>query len=151
MCEECGCGQSTSICPECGAGTILIDGETICPSCGAVPHSHGGPDHDHEHEHPHTHNHQHPHAHDHAHEHEHTTDAATKAGGACTEDVDKLRILLPHWIEHNEGHSAGFRTWAHSAREAGLESVAAKIEAAAIQMEACNQVLSTALDDLKGR
>ena len=27
-------------------------------------------------------------------------------------DIDKLRMLIPHWIEHNEGHAAEFRKWA---------------------------------------
>ena len=25
---------------------------------------------------------------------------------------DKLRALLPHWIEHNAGHAADFHLWA---------------------------------------
>jgi hypothetical protein len=33
-------------------------------------------------------------------------------------DVDKLRVLLPHWIEHNDEHSAEFREWAQRAGEA---------------------------------
>jgi hypothetical protein len=33
-------------------------------------------------------------------------------------DADKLRVLLPHWIEHNDEHSAEFREWALRAGEA---------------------------------
>jgi hypothetical protein len=33
-------------------------------------------------------------------------------------DIDKLRVLLPHWIEHNDEHSAEFRAWALRAGEA---------------------------------
>jgi hypothetical protein len=33
-------------------------------------------------------------------------------------DIDKLRVLLPHWIEHNDEHSAEFREWALRAGEA---------------------------------
>ena len=29
-------------------------------------------------------------------------------------DVDKLRVLLPHWIEHNQGHGAEFFRWAET-------------------------------------
>jgi hypothetical protein len=29
-------------------------------------------------------------------------------------DVDKLRVLLPHWIEHNHGHGAEFFRWAET-------------------------------------
>ena len=30
-------------------------------------------------------------------------------------DVKKLRVLLPHWIEHNGEHASGFRNWAERA------------------------------------
>lgn len=33
-------------------------------------------------------------------------------------DIDKLRVLLPHWIEHNDEHSTEFREWAQRAGEA---------------------------------
>ncbi len=26
-------------------------------------------------------------------------------------DLEKLRVMLPHWIEHNLGHSAEFSQW----------------------------------------
>lgn len=33
-------------------------------------------------------------------------------------DIDKLRVLLPHWIEHNDEHSAEFQEWAGRAGNA---------------------------------
>lgn len=27
-------------------------------------------------------------------------------------DLEKLRVMLPHWIEHNQGHGAEFSQWA---------------------------------------
>ena len=27
-------------------------------------------------------------------------------------DLDKLRVMLPHWIEHNQGHATEFSQWA---------------------------------------
>ena len=134
MCEECGCGQSSAVCPECGANMILIDGEPVCPACGGKPQA------DHAHHHAHGHDEHHHHAGGHAHHDEHDRQSA--------ENLTRLRLLVPHWIEHNQDHAMGFRDWAQAAREAGLDSVASKIEAAAIQMEACSQILSLALDDL---
>ena len=58
---------------------------------------------------------------------------------------DKLRTLLPHWIEHNAEHVAEFRLWAGLAGEAETD-----IEAAAVLMEAANQVLAEALEKLGG-
>lgn len=27
-------------------------------------------------------------------------------------DLEKLRVMLPHWIEHNQGHGEEFAQWA---------------------------------------
>ena len=60
-------------------------------------------------------------------------------------EVDKLRVLIPHWIEHNEEHAAEFRRWAE---EAG--SAAEDILDAADSMSRVNQSLAIALDKLGG-
>lgn len=60
-------------------------------------------------------------------------------------DRDKLRALLPHWIEHNTAHAVEFRRWAELAGEA-----AADVESAAGQMEAANKALTLALEKLGG-
>ena len=39
-------------------------------------------------------------------------------------DVDKLRMLLPDWIEHNAEHAAQFQEWAERVRRAGEDSAA---------------------------
>jgi len=33
-------------------------------------------------------------------------------------ELEKLRVLLPHWIEHNDEHAAQFREWAPRAGQA---------------------------------
>jgi hypothetical protein len=71
--------------------------------------------------------------------------------GATSDELAKLRVLLPHWIEHNGEHAERFREWAGKAREMGLEEVARQIEKAVGQMMACNEALAAALEVLKGR
>jgi hypothetical protein len=56
-------------------------------------------------------------------------------------EKDKLRILLPHWIEHN----AEFREWAEKAGEAKQN-----ILDAAAQMEGANRALEAALEQMGG-
>ena len=63
---------------------------------------------------------------------------------ATMSDQDKLRALLPHWIEHNAEHAAEFRRWATAAGAA-----AADVEEAAACMEAANDALSAALQKLQ--
>jgi len=33
-------------------------------------------------------------------------------------DPDKLRVLLPHWIEHTDEHAGEFRGWARKVQPA---------------------------------
>lgn len=60
-------------------------------------------------------------------------------------EVDKLRMLIPHWIEHNLEHAAELRRWAGQAGDA-----AADIEAAAEAMLQANRALEDALAKLGG-
>ncbi len=59
------------------------------------------------------------------------------------EDVEKLRILIPHWIEHNAEHAAEFERWARAGCP-GCEHILQ----AAHYMEAANQALYAALEAL---
>ena len=63
-------------------------------------------------------------------------------------DQDKLRALLPHWIEHNSDHATEFRQWAEKARAAGRDEVAQEIETAAQELDCVNKTLSAALRKL---
>lgn len=40
-------------------------------------------------------------------------------------EIAKLRVLLPHWIEHNGDHAREFRQWAGRAGPAEMHIVAA--------------------------
>jgi len=60
-------------------------------------------------------------------------------------EIDKLRVLIPHWIKHNEEHANEFRDWAKQSGEASHE-----IFAAADQMVQINEVLEAALKKLGG-
>jgi hypothetical protein len=61
------------------------------------------------------------------------------------DEMDKLRALIPHWIDHNEGHAEEFRNWSTKAGDAAQD-----IEDAATRMEAANDALREALIQLGG-
>jgi hypothetical protein len=63
---------------------------------------------------------------------------------------EKLRALLPRWIEHNAEHAAEFRLWAEKARAAGQKEVAEEIDTAAKELGWVNEALSAALQKLGG-
>jgi hypothetical protein len=65
-------------------------------------------------------------------------------------DIEKLRALLPHWIEHNEEHAAEFERWAKVAASAAHGEAAELIRLAANEMGRANAALQHALDELGG-
>jgi hypothetical protein len=60
-------------------------------------------------------------------------------------EVEKLRVLLSHWMEHNDEHAAEFRRWADQAGPAAPD-----VLAAAERMGQVNQALAAALAKLGG-
>ncbi|MFB3881643.1 MAG: hypothetical protein ACE149_10285 [Armatimonadota bacterium] len=64
------------------------------------------------------------------------------------EASDRLAHLLPHWMEHNEGHIAQLLEWAGKARAEGMGEVAEAIEAAAAAMGEAKAKLTEAAERL---
>jgi len=60
-------------------------------------------------------------------------------------EMDKLRVLLPHWIEHNGEHAAEFRDWAERAGPAREELLRA-----AAALEESTRALRRALEAVGG-
>ncbi|HEY84496.1 MAG TPA: hypothetical protein G4N96_05205 [Chloroflexi bacterium] len=60
-------------------------------------------------------------------------------------DQEKLRVLIPHWIEHNHEHADEFRRWAEQAGDAAPD-----IQAAAEAITRANESLAAALKKLGG-
>lgn len=60
-------------------------------------------------------------------------------------EIEKLRVLLPHWIEHNGEHAEEFRD--HGGRTG---KVGERLLAAAQLLEEANAELQAALDALGG-
>jgi hypothetical protein len=65
-------------------------------------------------------------------------------------DIEKLQILLDHWIDHNHSHEAEMDKWRKVAAEAGQKEAAAKIREAIAAMRETDQALSKALESLGG-
>ncbi len=66
------------------------------------------------------------------------------------EEIKKLRVLLPHWIEHNTGHESDCAKWSEIARRHGQEKVADYIDEAVQAMREVNRLLHKALDEAGG-
>jgi hypothetical protein len=64
--------------------------------------------------------------------------------------IKKLRVLLPHWIEHNNNHIAEFRKWENEARAESGKEVSLLLEKAISDMEGAGKSLSEALEKVGG-
>ncbi len=65
-------------------------------------------------------------------------------------DIEKLRVLLPHWLEHNASHAEDYRAWIERARAAGADHVAEHLAAAVEKLAGVNRDLQGALEHLGG-
>ncbi|MDO9041881.1 MAG: hypothetical protein Q7U64_06005 [Desulfocapsaceae bacterium] len=66
------------------------------------------------------------------------------------EQMEKLRVLLPHWIGHNRGHVEECGKWSVLARQAGEEMVADHIDAAIAAMNQASDLLDKAFQAAGG-
>lgn len=89
----------------------------------------------------HSHGH-HTHEHEHSHDHNGTHNTAEKS------DLDKLNILLVHWVEHNKTHQESFLDWARKARGMDKNDTAEFIDKAVEYMETANKMLAQAKEKL---
>ncbi|SHH25144.1 hypothetical protein [Tepidibacter thalassicus] len=63
--------------------------------------------------------------------------------GASGESKDEktLRVLLVHWVNHNQSHEESFREWVEKSKEMGKEEVSSYIEKAIEYMQKANDML----------
>lgn len=66
-------------------------------------------------------------------------------------DREKLKILLSHWIEHNQEHAAEFSSWAEKARDFGEPMVQENMLDAAQCMNKASESLLRALKGLNDK
>ncbi|MCG2743220.1 MAG: hypothetical protein L6271_04715 [Desulfobacteraceae bacterium] len=64
--------------------------------------------------------------------------------------INKLRILLPHWVEHNYHHGEDFWKWAELAREEGHHELADLLDQAINSMKVTDGILEKALNLIGG-
>ncbi len=64
--------------------------------------------------------------------------------------IERLRVLLPHWIDHNNNHIAEFRKWEGEARKESGKEVSLLLDKAISDMEKAGKSLSEALEKVGG-
>ena len=65
-------------------------------------------------------------------------------------ELEKLQMLLTHWLQHNESHGAEYIKWAEVARQEGHLATAESIEQAVDLLAKADKALGKALDSVGG-
>jgi hypothetical protein len=65
-------------------------------------------------------------------------------------ELEKLRVLLTHWVRHNEEHAREFEEWVERARQRGATEVLPHLQGAVESMQKVNDHLLAALQRLGG-
>jgi cobalt/nickel transport system ATP-binding protein len=76
--------------------------------------------------------------------HKHHNHSHEQGQGHGTEDLQKLQIMLEHWIEHGDSHVENYGDWAAKASAAGEEEVAKEIHLAIVDSESVKNHLKRA-------
>lgn len=64
--------------------------------------------------------------------------------------LEKLRVLLPHWLAHSKSHQEEFTKWADLAGKEGATEAAEAIGQALARLAEADSALNRALDVLGG-
>lgn len=65
-------------------------------------------------------------------------------------ELEKLRVLIPHWLEHSHSHQHEFEKWLEVVKDAGQGEAAEAIEKALQKLASADRYLRAALDALGG-
>ena len=65
-------------------------------------------------------------------------------------DVEKLQMLISHWLQHNEDHGREYAKWAEVARQAGYATAAECIEEAVGLLAKADKAFEKALESVGG-
>jgi hypothetical protein len=63
-------------------------------------------------------------------------------------DMEKLRVILPHWIEHNKNHEKEFNKWLAIISSGNETEVAALLKKAVSSLQDIDTVLSQISDKI---
>ena len=66
------------------------------------------------------------------------------------DDKERLKIVLKHLIEHNEGHAEDYARWIELAKNNNLSRIAELIAEASKQMNKASEALKSALNEMGG-
>lgn len=64
------------------------------------------------------------------------------------DEIKKLKILLNHWIEHNDEHAKAYQDWAKKAMILGNEEVSKIFEILYYETEKMNRLIEKAMEKL---
>jgi len=62
--------------------------------------------------------------------------------------LEKIHILLKHWIDHNKDHAKGYISWAKELEDANFKKAAKELETVVKLSEEITESLAMAIENL---
>ncbi len=72
-------------------------------------------------------------------------DLPGSSGRCLVDDLEKLKMLLHHWLEHNNEHALLYRNWAAKASSSGNRRLADLLEKLCQETEKLNELFEKAI------
>jgi len=66
------------------------------------------------------------------------------------DEIEKLKRLLPHWMEHNDDHAESYRKWAERIGSSGNEELSGILDKLYHETRKLNELLEKALKIVAG-
>ena len=66
------------------------------------------------------------------------------------DNIDKFRVILKHWIDHNGGHVSEFDKWRDLMEKEGKNKIVESLDEAKRRMDSISELLGSMLEDLGG-
>ena len=63
-------------------------------------------------------------------------------------ETNKIKVMLPHWIDHNKKHIEEFVSWRNGAEKEGNSQVVALLNDAIVHLQEAGNSLTAALNEL---
>lgn len=67
------------------------------------------------------------------------------------DDLERLKVMLEHWLEHNREHARTYKEWAERADAMGRKDIARVLSDISLESERLENLFIEALSMVKGK
>lgn len=67
------------------------------------------------------------------------------------DDLERLKVMMEHWLEHNREHVQAYKEWAEKAKAIGRKDIATVLSNISLESERIENLFMEALSLVKGK